>query len=88
VANPLPNPWHADAHDGVDVGTTDPDFERPYDRARQAMGDALAEQILEIADDASTDLSDPQSVNRAQPRSRPRKAESISASPSATRRGG
>jgi hypothetical protein len=25
--------------------------------ARQAMGDALAEQILEIADDASTDLS-------------------------------
>jgi hypothetical protein len=25
----------------------------------------LAEQILEIADDASTDLSDPQSVNRA-----------------------
>jgi hypothetical protein len=37
--------------------TTDPDFERLYDRARQAMGDALAEQILEIADDASTDLS-------------------------------
>lgn len=45
--------------------TTEPEFERLYDRARQAMGDALAEQILEIADDASTDMSDPQSVNRA-----------------------
>jgi hypothetical protein len=45
--------------------TTDPAFEALYDRARQAMGDALAEQILEIADDASNDLSDPQSVNRA-----------------------
>jgi hypothetical protein len=45
--------------------TSDPAFEALYDRARQAMGDALAEQILEIADDASTDLSDPQSVNRA-----------------------
>jgi hypothetical protein len=45
--------------------TTDPAFEALYDRARQAMGDALAEQILEIADDTSTDLSDPQSVNRA-----------------------
>jgi hypothetical protein len=45
--------------------TTDPAFEALYDRARQAMGDALAEQILEIADDASADLSDPQSVNRA-----------------------
>jgi hypothetical protein len=45
--------------------TTDPDFKRLYDRARQAMGDALAEQILDIADDSSMDLSDPQSVNRA-----------------------
>jgi hypothetical protein len=45
--------------------TADPAFEALYDRARQAMGDALAEQILEIADDASMDMSDPQSVNRA-----------------------
>jgi hypothetical protein len=36
-----------------------------YDRARQAMGDALAEDYLRIADDATNDATDPQSVNRA-----------------------
>jgi hypothetical protein len=45
--------------------TSDPAFEALYDRARQAMGDALAEDCLRIADDATNDASDPQAVNRA-----------------------
>jgi hypothetical protein len=45
--------------------TSDPAFEALHDRARQAMGDALAEDCLRIADDAANDSSDPQAVNRA-----------------------